>query len=282
MKLNEIKVRNKTCLLNGKHEEKVDNFISLYIVINRFCNAKCRFCEYTGEYFRTDIEHLRYTISKLTEYFNIGAAHITGGEPTLNLDNLYDVARVAKDDDRFISVNTNGIYLNHLRDIKEVDNIALSRHGLTDEENFEIFGTDRIAKEKDIKLFPKNRLHLSCNLIKNHIDSEDKIREYLNKYGDIGVYDIGFVSLMGVNKYCKDNYVGDEVFKNFNSTRHYQNIDDGTVKCECRNYLHTTDNKRLVSFYKRAVIQRDFNETSYLVYENSRLRNGFGGEYIDI
>lgn len=283
MNIKDLKLRNKTCLLNNKEQYTIENAMGMYIVADRKCNASCEFCEFRNGVSEVDLDKLKETIIKLYKMFGIPTIHITGGEPTLDLVKLKGIVNIIKEINNsiHISVNTNGINLNKLVEI-DINNIALSRHGLTDEENFEIFGTDNIAKEKDIKKFPKSKLHLSCNLIRGHVDSEIKVREYLNKYGNLGVFDVGFVSLMKVNKYCEDSYIGDEIFNNFKSSRHYKLIDNGELKCECRNYLYTTDKNKLVSFYKRGVIQRNFTETSYLVYENNRLRNGFGGEYIEI
>lgn len=282
MNIKDIKVKKKACILNNEEYYKISNIIGLYIVADRKCNANCDFCEFRSGISNINLEKLKNTILKLKEKFDIPIIHITGGEPTLNIEKFKKIVDTIKSIDKtvYISVNTNGINLNELIGIN-IDNIALSRHAISNEDNFKIFGTNNIATDKDIEKFPKNRLHLSCNLIKGYIDSENKLIDYLNKYGNIGVYDFGFVSLMKVNEYCKKTYVNDKIFNNFKSTRHYKNIDNEELKCECRNYLYTTNQGKLVSFYKRAVIQSNLSETSYLVYENNKLRNGFSGEYIE-
>lgn len=282
MNIKDIKIRKKACLLNNEENYNISNIIGLYVVADRKCNANCDFCEFRSGISNINLEKLKKTILKLKEKFNIPIIHITGGEPTLKIEKLKKIVDTIKSiDDTIISVNTNGINLNKLIDIN-IDNIALSRHAISNEDNFKIFGTNNIATDKDIEKFPKNRLHLSCNLIKGYIDSEKKLIDYLNKYGNMGVYDFGFVSLMKINEYCKKNYVNDKIFNNFKLVRHYKKIDNEELKCECRNYLYTTNQGKLVSFYKRAVIQSNLSETSYLVYENNKLRNGFGGEYIEM
>jgi hypothetical protein len=44
-------------------------------------------------------------------------------------------------------------------------------------------------------------------MIKGYVDSEEKIYDYLDKYSDLGVYDVGFVNLMKINEYCKERFV---------------------------------------------------------------------------
>lgn len=52
-----------------------------------------------------------------------------------------------------------------------------------------------------------SKIHLTCNLIRGIVDSEKAVIAYLEKAKSLGVYDVGFVSLMKVNKFCEDNHV---------------------------------------------------------------------------
>lgn len=111
------------------------------------------------------------------------------------------------------SVNTNGIHLNELGQLVQsglLNNIALSRHGLTDKENQEIFKTNTIPTDEDIKAFVDKYgqvIHLSCNLIEGYVDSPESVVDYLEKAASFGINDVGIVSLMNKNQYCKDKYV---------------------------------------------------------------------------
>lgn len=44
---------------------------------------------------------------------------------------------------------------------------------------------------------------MSCNLINGHIDSQEKVKDYLEIAADLGVFDVGFIGLMPKNEYCK-------------------------------------------------------------------------------
>lgn len=120
--------------------------------------------------------------------FYISTVHLTGGEPTLDIENFTRaLTLIRKHLGKMveISVNTNGIHLKELGKLVKqdlLDNIALSRHGLTDEESREIFRTNTIPTNEEIKRFMSEYgqvIHLSCNLIKGYIDTPEKIVEYI-------------------------------------------------------------------------------------------------------
>lgn len=168
-----------------------------------------------------------------------------------------------------ISVNTNGIHLKELGqlvDNKLLNNIALSRHSLTFEDNREIFKTTTVPTDNDIRQFIIEHgqvIHLSCNLIKGYIDTAEKVVQYIEKAGELGVNDIGIVSLMDKNDYCKERYVEyKEIAKDLERlglvrTRQHVKRDDPcktdkngnkccNIICACENYLYTTKEFKMV------------------------------------
>jgi len=118
------------------------------------------------------------------------------------------------------------------------------------------------------------------NLIKRYIDCEEEIIKYLQFASEVGIYDVGFVSLMRINDYCKENQV---LFDNIDftsgrirKTKEWKNKD----YCRCANYLYIPkNNDRLVKFYGRYVCQSK-NTESQLVFDGINLRDGFGGNII--
>ena len=282
-KLNKLNLQKKSCLRNDGYQADLDNSIQLYVVITRKCNAQCEFCTFRGDVEEVDINKFKDTLEKIYRYYNISTLHLTGGEPTLDINKVEQICNITKTVDKNIktSVNTNGIHLNELDNIKNLDNVALSRHALTQEENERIFKTNSIATEQDIVQFPKSKLHLSCNLIKGYIDSEDQIYRYLEKYGNLGVYDVGFVGLMKVNDYCKEHYIEYPELSKCTLTRQYRNIEGNKCSCECRNWLYRTSNCNLISVYHRHALG-DTGTVSSLVYESNKLRAGFTGDYVEI
>lgn len=287
-----IKFKRRTCLNKYNEQHNItDNQIALYVVLTRKCNINCKFCEYHSGISEIDVAKFEDTLKRLLRICNITTVHFTGGEPTLELDKLKQLCRIIKHQDKLIttSVNTNGTRLKELEDICELDNIALSRHAVDDSENIEIFRSNLVPMSEDIKGFKdKHKLHLSCNLIKGHIDSEEKILQYLEFASTLDINDIGLVSLMNINDFCNKHYVD---FKSINiketerlkKSRCFKNISEKTGKicCKCENYLYRASNMNLVSMYHRYAIKN--NEIAdYLVYENNVLKQGFNGNKISI
>lgn len=286
-----IEFKKKTCMNQyGEQTELTENIIPLYIVTTRKCNTHCKFCTFHNGKSDIDLVKLKEAIDWLYRFCSIPTVHFTGGEPTLELEKIVQISDFVKQNDKLTttSVNTNGTRLNDLINIESLDNIALSRHCLTDEENFEIFGSNKVPTLKQIDNFKdKYKIHLSCNLIKGYVDSYEKIIQYLENAASVGVNDTGFVSLMRVNDFCNKHFVDFSNFdiketERFKKVRCFTNIDDETqdICCKCENYLYMASNFKLVSMYHRYAIQND-RISDYLVYEDNQLKQGFNGQVIE-
>lgn len=288
--LGNIKCREYYCSVDGNTPQKMDDKeISLYIVTTRKCTAHCEFCEYNKGKAGLNIESVKRAIDEIVKYFYLKEIHFTGGEPSLESDAIDEICKYAKTINPLVqtSVNTNGFNLNRLESIKDLDNVAISRHAITDSANCEVFGTNCVAYASDIFAFKdKSKLHLSCNLIKGYVDSFDKILDYLEFAATLGINDVGLVSLMNINDYCKQHFVdfnklNIKLTDKFTKTKCCRDIGDGTspVCCMCENYLYQTSNMKLVSMYHRYAIQSN-KICSYLVFENGKLKLGFNGKTI--
>jgi MoaA/NifB/PqqE/SkfB family radical SAM enzyme len=291
--MDKLKFRKYTCTDKYGNRQKIEyDEAPLYVVMTRKCNAKCEFCEFSNtaeEVF--NIEAFEETLIKLRKQCNISTIHFTGGEPTLELDKIKEILKIVKRTDRLIatSINTNGIRLKELDNIRELDNIVLSRHAIEDNENYEIFGTNSVASTEDIRRFKdKRKLHLSCNIIKGHIDSKEKIQQYLEYASTLDVNDIGLVGLMKVNDFCNKHFVDLQSLEikditNICHNRYFRNISDetGELCCMCNNYLYRASNMKLVSVYYRCAIKHTDVVTN-LVYENGKLRQGFNGGIVEL
>lgn len=286
----DIVFKRHTCMNKyGEQSELKNNEIAMYVVLTRKCNTHCNFCEYRNGESNIDINVFSNTLDKLLNRCYITTVHFTGGEPTLELEKFKQLLKIIKQKDKLIttSVNTNGTRLNELSSIDELDNIALSRHAIEDSENNKVFGSKLVASSEDIKKFSdKHKLHLSCNLIKGYVDTQEKIIKYLEFASELGINDLGLVSLMQVNDYCKEHYIDFESIKPSESgrlikTKCFQNISESTkeICCKCENYLYRASNMNMISLYHRYAIKN--NEIAdYLVYENNILKQGFNGEEI--
>lgn len=281
--IDKLNIKTKSCIRNDRRQVDLDKSINIYVVMTNKCNAACEFCEFRGNRNEVDTEQFKEALDIVMKYYNIGTVHFTGGEPTLELDKIKQLCDIIKATDKSIktSVNTNGLHLMELAEIESLDNVALSRHALTDSENYDIFKTNSVASEKEIEAFPKSKLHLSCNLIQGYIDSEDKIYQYLEKYSALGVFDVGFVGLMKINDYCRTRYVEFPDLKQCTFTRSFRNINNNNATCECKNWLYRTSKCNLVSIYHRHVLGNT-DTINYIVYKNNKLFTGFNGEEIVI
>ena len=288
-----IKCKEYCCSLNGQTPQKIeDAILSMYVVLTRQCNVRCKFCTFRGNVAPIDLACFETCVRQLRTKFDLGKIQFTGGEPTLELATLRKCLEIVKKYDSlcFTSINTNGKQLLNLIDMPNLDNVALSRHSVSIDEHFTIMQSTDVATDEDIRTFCERnsgKLHLSCNLIRGYVDSVEKIVEYLEYAANLGVDDVGFVSLMPVNNYCKEHFVDfsdlhndiekHNRFINNKTFEQYSNGRTGTVTCRCKNYLYRATNGRIVAMYSRFVCQHKA-EASYVVYENNELLQGFGGK----
>lgn len=293
----------------GDIQKYIEPEVQLYIVFGYECNADCDYCIYHTKQENGKTKNVVDPVkfAKLLDILNennitLQDIHITGGEPTLDFDNFVEILKIFKEKQRKrckVTVNTNGINLNRMGCLINnglLNCVALSRHAIDDKENAEIFKTSDIPQIDDLKTFNngnKRGLHLSCNLIKGHIDSQEKVKDYLEMVASIGVFDVGFIGLMPKNDYCKQQFVdfrqlNIESIPNVVKTMTHTNRDDSIIKdgkpagevlCTCQNYLYRQNDNSLVSFYHRFAVQSK-QIVSMLVFSDNKLRLGFNGDII--
>ena len=187
-----VEVKDISCGMNGNLGHPYsDTRINVYTCLTHICNTNCSFCNYHyNDSVKFDFEKWKVCIDEIVDKLGIFKASFTGGEPSLEFDNLIKCLEYlkSKDENIFTIINTNGSNLEKLIGLDCLDNIALSRHSIDDLENQKIFGTTVVPNLEVIKDFPeKEKLHLSCNLIKGYVDSNEKIKKYLEKCSEIGV-----------------------------------------------------------------------------------------------
>lgn len=265
-----------------------DAYVNIYVKMSNMCNAKCNFCE-LDEQSLTGFDYYKFycIVNELVrKKVKIKKVSFTGGEPTLDMELLDRCIDLVKDVDKniFVVVNTNGLNISKMKN-ENIDSIALSRHHYEDIKNNEIFNNKNIPTSSELKRLPiniKDKIHLSCNIIKEHIGSETDVISYLEWCNNIGIKDVGFVNLMPLNKYCKDNFVDfnkfniEEITNRFIKVREYKKTD----VCRCANYLYfSKDFKDYIKIYYRYVCKKDDTNSS-LVYDVNVLKDGFNGNII--
>lgn len=281
-----IKLRSHYCMLNGNTPLQIEKpQVSLYVRIANRCNANCSFCEFHDNVTKFDFNFIKFgkILNELLDKgISIHKVSFTGGEPTLNYHMLRYSVKLVRDlsKDTFIVVNTNGRYLHSLQDV-DVDSISVSRHHYDDALNSRVFNT-RMTTAMDIASFKrKNKLHLSCNLVKGFIDSGVEVRKYLEFANRVGVYDVGFVSLMPINSFCKDNFVDFKDLKVENKKlicNKYWHYNDS---CRCQNYLYLpSSGAQPIKMYARFAAKHTECSEGQLVFDGEHLRQGFSGDVL--
>lgn len=293
----DINIRDYYCDLNDEGYHNIESpYINLYIQM-KGCNASCEFCEYKNSANYFNKEKLRLILDYLGDNIDVRKISITGGEPTLNINNLYNAIDIISDFKNknpyvFLVMNTNGFNLKKLYYDKKIDffdSIALSRHHYNDKINNSIFRTETVDNNSLKEIIKDNQdiFHFSCNLINGYISNNQEIYNYLNYCNDIGVYDVGFVGLMKINDYCKSNFVNfnlsklakDYLFKDrlfLIQKRNNKNV------CQCFNYVFLPSNnfKKPVKIYSRCVLKQTCKYNNNLVFDGEYLRIGFNGKII--
>lgn len=281
----EISIRSHYCKFYDNELEPItEPYVNIY-VRSKGCNAKCKFCEFADTASIFDYDKYLYILNEIKDKVKIKKFSFTGGEPTLNykqFQNLVKITRENYKDSAFV-LNSNGLNLDKLttdlETYNEIDSIALSRHHYLDKKNNEILGF-KSASKKELKIIQensknKNILHLSCNLIKGYIDSKEEIYNFLEFASSIGIQSVGFVSLMPINDYCKENLIDfntlDLVNDRFNLTKvwSYENY------CKCNNYVYIPKNLNNVIkvYYKNTYNPFDVNTN--LSFDGKNLKIGF-------
>lgn len=284
----EIDINDHHCNFNDVSGQKIkEPYINLYVKITEVCQAKCKFCEFCkdeGTVF--DYYKFLYMFTRLNSQIKINKVSFTGGEPTLKIDLLNKLLREVKEinPNVFTIVNTNGYKFTQINP-DYVDSIALSRHHALDYKNVEIFKTNKVPSWKDIASYKyKDKLHLSCNLIKGQIDTNEDCKGYINFFGNLGITDIGFVSLMAVNDYAKQHFIDfDDVdlasMSNTLKSQSWSKKCGDKPTCKCANFLTFTSKGNIVKSYARYYADRTECK-GMLVYQENKLTAGFDGKVI--
>ena len=284
----EIQVRDHYCQLDSNPPTNVrEPYINVYVNITNICNAKCKFCSNEcnkNNISAFDFEKFKKALKEINETINIHKVSFTGGEPTICIETLKKCLKFTKElnNNIFTVINTNGYRLKELSEVIDyIDSIALSRHHYDDVINQQIFGLTKVPDETTILNFAnKSKLHLSCNLIKDYICNSEEVVKYLEWASKMNCLDIGFVSLMPANEYCKEQFVDfnelnfeqiPDVFitKNWN----YENL------CRCRNYIYMADNAEIVEVYSRYYKNPSYSGNA-LIFDGQNIRLGFNGDIL--
>jgi len=285
----EITPRSHYCQLFDNEPSPVNEPYANLYVRSKFCNAKCKFCIWADDASVFNEKRYLEVLEEVASKIKIKKISFSGGEPTMNFKRFKRTVQLAKKitPDSLFSVNTDGLRLKELFDdeiIEYFNSVALSRHHFDDKLNNEIFGfdapsTDEI-REIQSNYYNKEILHFSCNLIKGYMDEKDKLYQFLEYASDLDVRSVGFVSLMPVNDFSKENFVDfkirDLVNDRFNLTKEwkYKNM------CKCNNYVYIPESlNNIVKVYQKNTF-KPFDILDSLTFDGENLKVGFTDDVI--
>jgi len=278
----QVQLKTHNCKFNGNPgTPKQEQTISLYV---RFkgCNAQCSFCEYMDDANSFDLIKYKEVLLYLKEHIRIHKINFTGGEPTLNWKLFNQVINVTREifPKVYLVLNTNGYNLQKLFDediYKQIDSISLSRHHYDDNKNIEILKTHAPSEELIKYAISKigetsEKIHLTCNLVKNYIDSDEEAIKYLEWAAKLDIETASFVTLMPINDFCKNNFIKLDLEKYLHQTKlwEYENI------CSCSNWVFFPNDPNSIPL--RIYTKNTFNPfgiITSLVYDGKNVKLGF-------
>lgn len=257
--------------------------VNLFVKVTNSCNSHCLFCSNASS-LRTD---KRFNVDKLFKVIReikskgiiLNRINITGGEPSVVPSLVRDIVQrliSEKIDDVHLHLNTNGLLPDsqNLMQIERWDSISISLHHFEIKRLSELYGCPISSSAFDFDGIDKQRLNVSCNLIKGYVDSLDTIGRMLDFVLDLGIPRIGFVALMKINDYCKKHFIDIDKF-NLEDIPHVyftKSMNRG-ANCKCSNYLYNRDTK-VLEIYMRNYSNPFYCESS-LVFDGEFLRQGF-------
>lgn len=256
----------------------------LFIYITNICNARCEYCASSCNKYNGDID-FKELKEFLDEYSDkILRVSISGGEPLINIKSLKKLLKLLKKYHLNISLHTNGYFL--LKNIRllnrfKINPIMISRHHYDDNLNNEIFKIKTLSLGDLKKLKSKNKIEISCLLIKNYIDSMDKVVEFLEQVSDSEVESVGFVSMLQVNDYTKKNFVDyRDLIENISDRfKEINKMNDGN-RCSCSTYLYMAKNNKIILVYFKYTKNSNLSGRS-LLFDYNGLQAGYYSKKID-
>ena len=277
-----IKVKTFDCT-GGYSDPRVNIFVRM----TNKCNANCKFCS-DKSCGRVPKE---FNVSKLLDIIEeierneitVNKLNITGGEPSIAphikilslLESIPDYIHV--------HLNTNGVS-DESRDLMKLDrwnSISMSVHHYSIPKIMEIYGIKKLPiNYLNFNEIDLSKVNFSCNLIKGYIDSYKEILQFCKSARKMKIKRVGFVGLMPVNQYSKENNIR---FHHLPIPK--EDLDNDWVWegslcrskiCNCRNYKY-----KGMEVYFRETLDTSYNESA-LVYDGQNLYQGFNSKEVII
>ncbi len=285
-----IQLKRYGCRLMGGTAQPVIPSVNLFVKVTNSCNANCLFCSNAGSRNLSssfNIDKLFAVIRELQDKnIFVNRLNITGGEPSVVSKRVETILEKC-DEKEFqhihVHLNTNGLLSQSQELMRHPrwNSISMSLHHYDLQSLSALYGTKISDEAFSLTGIDKQKLNISCNLIKGYIDSPAEVKNMLDFALGLDIPRIGFVSLMPINDYCKTHYVDFDAIK-IDSIPHVYFIKSMSrdADCKCSNYLYNKDLK-ILEIYMRNNMNPAYCESS-LVYDGEYLRQGFQQDNIII
>ena len=279
----QIAVKEFDCSLGTLNPERISPFVNLFVKVTNGCNARCLFCSNadakpTNKTF--DIDKLEDIVLKLKEQsIKVNRLNITGGEPSVVsslVENILQRMDGKVFDDIHLHLNTNGLLpqSQELMRHPRWDSISMSLHHYDIDKLSELYGCKIPEDAFKFEEVNKQKLNVSCNLIKGYIDNPEEAHKMLDFALELGIPRIGFVALMKVNDYCKERFIDlEDIHIDTIPHVYFTKSMNRGKDCKCSNYLYNKDLK-ILEIYMRNYANPQYCESS-LMFDGEYLRQGF-------
>lgn len=278
----EILVRSHTCSENGCPCELTQPAVRIYVKVTNACNARCRFCSNWAHSERIgfDAEKFLEIVQAVEESkFNLQRVCLTGGEPSCAEETVLGILEGMVSDDLVdvpVFMSTNGISASARRLMRHprLNCVTMSLHHYDYGRLGEIYGVGGRIESFEGLGMESRKFTATCNLMKGYVDSAEEAKRMMDFALRIGCSELGFVSLMDKNAFCREAYVDVDDLRLENvdhlifASRH-----SGPAGCKCSNYLYVSGDRTL-SVYLRDMGKNDSCE-SILLFDGQYLRQGF-------
>jgi len=282
-KNSKIAIKEYDCFFGDLEPKKTPPSVNLFIKVTKRCNAHCPFCSNASS-----IAHsTEFNIDKLIEIIHellakgiiINKVNITGGEPSVVSPRVIEILRrleVEEFDGIHVHLNTNGLLRQsqRLMTYPRWNSISMSLHHYDIGKLSELYGCHIPTNAFELDGVDKQKVNVSCNLIKGYIDNTEEARKMLDFALELGIPRIGFVALMKVNNFCRNHFVNLDDIRIGEIPHVYftKSMNRGS-DCKCSNYLYNKDLK-ILEIYMRNYANPQYCESS-IVYDGAYLRQGF-------
>ena len=254
----QIAVKEFDCSLGTLNPERISPFVNLFVKVTNGCNARCLFCSNADAkptYKTFDIDKLEDIVLKLKEQsIKVNRLNITGGEPSVVsplVENILQRMDGKVFDDIHLHLNTNGLLpqSQELMRHPRWDSISMSLHHYDIDKLSELYGCKIHEDAFKFEEVNKQKLNVSCNLIKGYIDNPEEAHKMLDFALEHGFHDNNITHVYFTKSMNRGN------------------------DCKCSNYLYNKDLK-ILEIYMRNYANPQYCESS-LMFDGEYLRQGF-------